>query len=154
MFKNLKAVAISIAVIIVIIFLWIGIPAGLRYNEGKATAEVNVRQEQERLNVQGQMTDLTIGFNHDLSKEVAASTEYFNTQGDKIDAIIAQRQAAAVVLPAVVAKGSKVMVTTPDVSNQEPLKPKDDVVSELTLAWESFCKIRPTYKDCIEGTHP
>lgn len=156
MFKNLKVVSIVIAVAVVVLFFYKGVPAVVGYIEGKARAEVNDRQQQERLGVQVEMADLTIDFNHDLSREVASSTEYFNSVEDQIDVLIEQRQAQA---DAVVLPPDEITVTRPvapklDANKPEPRRPAADDVSELTLAWQSFCKIRPSYKDCIEGTHP
>lgn len=154
MLKSLKVGAIVLAIAVALLTIYKGVPAGIAYIEGKARAEVNDRQEQERLNVQVEMSDLTIAFNHDLSQSVAASTEYFNTVEDQIDAIIAKRQANVVELPAVEIKGLHPVAPKPVANKPEPLRPKEDDISELSLAWQSFCKIRPSYKDCIEGTHP
>lgn len=156
MIKNLKVVAVTLAVVVCAITLWKGIPAVVGYIEGKAIAEVNARQQEERLNVQVEMKDLTIEFNHDLSKQMAESTEYFNSVESQIDDLIEKRQADAVVLPEPEVKGVQPKVTKPVTNKPESVKPAPavDDVSELTLAWQSFCKIRPSYKDCIEGTRP
>jgi hypothetical protein len=155
MFKTLKVVAITlVAIAVIALTLYKGIPAVIGYIEGKAIAEVNDRQERERLNVQVDMADLTIEFNRDLSKEVASTTEYFNTVEDQIDDVIAKRQANAVELPATVVTGFHPVAPKPVANKPEPPKPQEDDISELSLAWQSFCKIRPSYKDCIEGTHP
>lgn len=154
MLKNLKVVAIVIAIAVVALTIYKGVPAAIGYIEGKARAEVNNRQEEERLAVQVDMSGLTVQFNKDLSQEVAASTEYFNSVEDQLDAVIAERQANVVELPATEIKGLQPVVPKPVANKPEPLGPRVDNVSELTLAWQSFCKIRPTYKDCIEGTHP
>lgn len=156
MIKNLKVVAMALAVAVFAITLWKGIPAVIGYIEGKAIAEVNTRQQEESLNVQVELKDLTIDFNHDLSKQVAETTLYFNTVEDQIDGLIEQRQADAVVLPEPEVHGVHPNAPKPVTNKPEPVKPKPEVddVSELTLAWQSFCKIRPSYKDCIEGTRP
>lgn len=159
MFKDLKVVAVAlVAIAVIALTVYKGVPALTGYIEGKARAEVNARQEQERLGVQVELADLTIDFNHDLSREVASSTEYFNSVEDQIDVLIEQRQAQAqadaVELPATEITAEHPVAPKTDVNKPEPRKPVADDVSELTLAWKSFCKIRPSYKDCIEGTHP
>lgn len=154
MLKNLKIGAIVLAIVVVALTLYKGVPAGIAYIESKAIAEVNSRQEEERLNVQVEMSDLTIEFNHDLSREIASTTEYFNSVEDQLDKVIEKRQADAVELPATEIKGIRPVAPKPVADKPEPVKPKEDDISELSLAWQSFCKIRPSYKDCIEGTHP
>lgn len=154
MLKNLKIGAIVLAIAIVVLTLYKGVPAAIAYIESKAIAEVNSRQEEERLNVQVEMADLTIAFNHDLSREIASTTEYFNSVEDQLDKVIEKRQADAVELPATEIKGVRPVAPKPVADKPEPAKPKEDNISELSLAWQSFCKIRPSYKDCIEGTHP
>lgn len=154
MLKNLKIMAIVIAIAIVGLSFYKGVPAVVGYIEGKARAEVNARQEEDRLKVQVEMDDLTIDFNRDLSKEVATSTEYFKSVDAQLDEIIATRQANAVELPPTEISGLQTVVPKSVANKPEPLKPKVDDTTELTLAWQSFCKIRPSYKDCIEGTHP
>lgn len=156
MIKNLKVVAMALAVVVFAITLWKGIPAVIGYIEGKAIAEVNARQQEESLNVQVELKDLTIDFNHDLSKQVAETTVYFNKVEDQIDELIEKRQADAVVLPETEIKGVQPKTPKPVTNKPGPAQPTPavDDVSELTLAWQSFCKIRPSYKDCIEGTRP
>lgn len=154
MFKNLKWVAIVIAIVVVGLSFYKGVPAVIGYIEGKAREEVKARQVEDSLKVQVEMDELTIDFNRDLSKEVATSTEYFKSVDSQLDEIIATRQANAVELPSSEITGLQSVVPKSVANKPEPLKPKVDDVSELTLAWQSFCKIRPSYKDCIEGTHP
>jgi hypothetical protein len=155
MLKNLKTVAVTcVAIAVVALTFYKGIPAVIGYIEGKAVAEVNGRQQQARYTAQLEMADLTIEFNHDLTKEVASSAEYFRSVDEQLDEIIATRQANAVELPAIEVKAARPVIIKPIASVPELLKPKEDDVSELSLAWQSFCQIRPSYKDCIEGTHP
>jgi hypothetical protein len=155
MLKSLKPAVIAlIAIAVIALTLYKGIPAIVGYIEGKAVAEVNGRQQQARLTAQLEMADLTIEFNQDLSKEVAASAEYFRSVDQQLDDIIATRQANAVELPAIEIKAQAPVIIKPIANTPELFKPKEDDITELSLAWQSFCQLRPSYKDCIQGTHP
>ncbi|MNQ11095.1 hypothetical protein D3C85_239510 [compost metagenome] len=155
MLKTLKAATIAlIAIAVIALTLYKGIPGIIGYIEGKAVAEVNGRQQEARLTAQLEMADLTIEFNQDLSKEVAASAEYFRSVDEQLDEIIKTRRANAVELPAIEIKATRPITTKPLANTPELFKPKEDDISELSLAWQSFCQLRPSYKDCIEGTHP
>lgn len=153
MTKGLKIAAICVAIAVVVVTLYKGGQAVVAYIEGKAVADVSNRQLEDSIKVQTEASQTIVDFNRDLTQQVADSADFFSEMNDRIDRVIEERKANAVelpevhVLPATPTKPSASIPTT---------RPIEAVTGdeELVIAWETFCKIRPSYKDCSQGTRP
>jgi hypothetical protein len=154
MFKNLKVVAIVVAIAVIAVTLYNGVPQVLKYIEGKAVTEVENRQKTVELQVQQETSEMIIEYNHDLSKEVVDAQVHFTGVDHQLDELIQKRMANAVELPVLKVTATFPVNQKPDDKAPVEVKPQEADISELSLAWQSFCRLRPSYKDCIEGTHP
>lgn len=153
MTKGLKITAIFVAVAVVAITLYKGGHAIVEYIEGKAVADVSNRQLEDSIKVQTEASQTIVDFNRDLSQQVSESKDFFDQMDSEIDALIEKRKANAVELPTTHVKA---VATTKTTSKVSAIQPIESVTGdeELAIAWEAFCKTRPLYKDCSEGTRP
>lgn len=153
MTKGLKITAIVVAVAVVAITLYKGGHAIVEYIEGKAVADVSNRQLEDTIKVQTEASQTIVDFNRDLTQQVSASKDFFDQMDAQIDTLIEERKGNAVELPTTHVKAVTSSKATSKVSAIQPIESVTGD-EELAIAWEAFCKIRPLFKDCSEGTRP
>lgn len=153
MTKGLKITAIFVAIAVVAITLYKGGSAIVEYVEGKAVADVSNRQLEDTIKVQTEASQTIVDFNRDLTQQVSESQDFFEQMDAQIDTLIEERKANAVELPTTHVKAVAPSKSTSKVSAIQPIESVTGD-EELAIAWEAFCKIRPSFKDCSEGTRP
>lgn len=153
MTKGLKITAIFVAIAVVALTVLKGGNAIVDYIEGKAVADVSNRQLEDSIKVQTEASQTIVDFNRDLTQQVSDSQDFFEQMDVKIDKLIEERKANAVELPTTHVKAVAPAKSTSKVSAIQPIESVTGD-EELAIAWEAFCKTRPLYKDCSEGTRP
>lgn len=155
MTKGLKITAICLVVVVVAVTLFKGIPAIVTYIESKAVADVSNRQLEDSIKVQTEASQTVVDFNRELTQELTTSSDFFEEMDARVDLLIKQREsearANAVELP-----DTHVTASVKSSASVPTTKPIEAVTGdeELAIAWEAFCKLRPSYKDCAQGARP
>lgn len=146
MLTNFKPIMIAIAVVVVAVTAYKGVSAAVEYVEDKAVAEDALRQQEEHRTATFEALELTVDFNAQLTQEIQVTQDYFRDTTTQLDALLQKRVTQAAGKKTTPAKPTLQVASVEDA-------PAEDV-TELTLAWKSFCRLRPSYKECVEGSHP
>lgn len=146
MLTNFKPIVIAIAVAVVAVTAYKGLTAAIQYVEDKAVAEDALRQQEGQRVAALEAIQLTVDFNAQLTQEIQVSQDNFRDTTIQLDALLQKRTTQSV--------NKKAGASKPTLQLAKVEETPVEDVTELTLAWKSFCGLRPSYKECVEGTHP